>query len=57
MEMGFQTKRLKGIPKNNLKSRIAYHRVKDLWPIHHNKVKTKEKAESIDVLIERLRFS
>jgi len=55
--MGMQKKRLKGIPKNNLKSRIAYNQVKDLWPMHHNTVKTKEKAESIDVLIERLRVS
>jgi hypothetical protein len=55
--MSVQTYRLKGIPRKDLKSRIAHKRVKTLWHFGPKEIKSKRSSDPVELLIRRLRFS
>lgn len=55
--MSVQTWRLKGIPKNNLKSRIANNRAKNMWHFGPKEKGTKKDTEPVEILLRRMRFS
>jgi len=55
--MSVQTWRLKGIPKNNLKSRIANNRAKNIWHFGPKEKGTKKDTEPVEMLLRRMRFS
>jgi hypothetical protein len=52
-----QTWRLKGIPKNNLKSRIAQNRAKNMWHFGPKEKKTHKDTEPVEMVLRRMRFS
>jgi len=54
--MGMQMWRLKGIPRRNLKSRLANKRVKNTWHFGPKGSAVKNDDENVDVLLKRLRF-
>jgi DNA-directed RNA polymerase subunit K/omega len=55
--MGVQTWRLKGIPKKDLRSRIANKRAKELWHFGPKEKETKKNTEPVEIIIQRMRFS
>jgi hypothetical protein len=55
--MGMQTWRLKGIPKEDLRSRIAKKRAKELWHFGPKDNRTKKNVEPVEIIIRRMRFS
>ena len=55
--MSVQTWRLKGIPKNNLKSRIANNRAKNMWHFGPKENGIKKDREPVEIILRRMRFS
>jgi hypothetical protein len=55
--MGVQTWRLKGIPKKDLRSRIANKRAKELWHFGPKEKGPKKNTEPVEIMIRRMRFS
>jgi hypothetical protein len=55
--MGVQTWRLKGIPKEDLRSRIARKRAKELWHFGPKESGTKKSVEPVEIMIRRMRYS
>ena len=54
--MGMQKWRLKGIPRKDLKSRLANKRTSGSWHFGPKEVIAKKGDEPVDVLVKRLRF-
>jgi hypothetical protein len=54
--MGMQTWRLKGIPRKELKSRLANKRVRSYWHFGPKEVHSKKDNEPVDILVKRLRL-
>jgi hypothetical protein len=55
--MGMQTWRLKGIPKKDLKSRIANKRALKLWHFGPKEREAKKNTEPVEIIIRRMHFS
>ena len=53
--MGMQTWRLKGIPRKELKSRLANKRAGSYWHFGPKEVPSKKDTEPVDILVKRLR--
>jgi len=56
VEMGMQTWRLKGIPRKDLKSRLANKRARGSWHFGPKDLVAKKDSEPVDILVKRLRF-
>jgi len=54
--MGTQKPRFKGIPKNELRTRIAIKRAKTLWHFGPKRANSPDAIESIEVMVRKLRF-
>jgi hypothetical protein len=54
--MGTQKTRLKGIPKNELKARLAVKRAKNLWHFGPKRMDPHGRVEPVDSMVQRLRF-
>ena len=54
--MGMQKTRLKGIPRNELKARLAVKRAKNLWHFGPKLPGSNGKPEPVETLVRRLRF-
>lgn len=54
--MGMQTWRLKGIPRKDLKSRLANKRARGYWHFGPKDVITKKDDVPVEVLVKRLRI-
>ena len=54
--MGMQKTRLKGIPKSELKARLAIKRAKNLWHFGPKRVDPNGRAEPVDSMVQRLRY-
>jgi hypothetical protein len=57
VSMSVQTYRLKGIPRKDLKSRIAHKRVKTLWHFGPKETNPQRSSDPVELLVRRLRFS
>jgi hypothetical protein len=55
--MGLQTWRLKGIPKKDLKSRIAEKRAKERWHFGPKEKEAKKNTETVEIMLRRMRFN
>ena len=54
--MGTQKTRLRGIPKDDLKARLAVKRAKTLWHFGPKRVDPKGRTEPVDSIVQRLRY-
>ena len=56
VDMGMQTRRLKGIPRKALKSRLASKRARGYWHFGPKEEFAKKDEEPVDRLVKRLRI-
>lgn len=54
--MGTQKTRLRGIPKNELKARLAVKRAKNQWHFGPKRINPNGRAEPVDTMVRRLRY-
>lgn len=54
--MGMQKRRLRGIPRSELRARLAVKRAKALWHFGPKKVDSSGRSEPVETMVQRLRF-
>jgi hypothetical protein len=54
--MGMQKTRLKGIPRSELKARLAFKRAKNLWHFGPKRTDSNGRSEPVETMVRRLRF-
>ncbi len=54
--MGMQKRRLRSIPRSELRARLAVKRAKALWHFGPKKVDSSGRSEPVETMVQRLRF-
>lgn len=54
--MGKQNRRLKGIPRSELRARLAVKRAKNLWHFGQKRTNPNGRSEPVETMVRRLRF-